>query len=163
VRPVSRRQGSSPPMSDGRPPAGLVGIPRSLRPLATPTLLASEALESRAVVLECRETSSLLCTVASGAVLVPPTGNRVLNQIPAGDGRESSREQAVPGDGAPLHRPVRCGAGRPPPPSGLSCSWRQSRLPDPQKKKKKKSGMKWSLDPTTTSKLVPSGKFLRVR
>jgi len=42
----------------------------------------------------------------SGAVLVPPTGNRVLNQIPAGDGGESSREQAVPGDGAPLHRPV---------------------------------------------------------
>ena len=40
------------------------------------------------------------------AVLAPPTGNGVLNQIPAGDGRESSREQAVPGDGAPLHGPV---------------------------------------------------------
>jgi len=39
------------------------------------------------------------CCGASRAVLVPPTGNRVLNQIPAGDGRESSREQAVPNDG----------------------------------------------------------------
>ena len=35
---------------------------------------------------------------------MPPTGNRVLNQIPAGDGRESSREQAVLVDGAPFHR-----------------------------------------------------------
>ena len=34
--------------------------------------------------------------------MVPPTGNGVLNQIPAGDGRESSREQAVPDDGAPV-------------------------------------------------------------
>jgi len=33
---------------------------------------------------------------------VSPTGNRVLNQIPAGDGRESSREQVVPDDGAPF-------------------------------------------------------------
>jgi len=39
---------------------------------------------------------------AGGAVLVPPTGNRVLNQIPAGDSRESSREQAVPDDGVLL-------------------------------------------------------------
>jgi len=46
--------------------------------------------------------------VVSRAVLVPPTGNRVLNQIPAGDGRESSREQAVPDDGAPPHGPVSC-------------------------------------------------------
>jgi len=36
----------------------------------------------------------------SGAVLVPPTGNGVLNQIPAGDSRESSREQVVLDDGA---------------------------------------------------------------
>jgi len=36
----------------------------------------------------------------SRAVLVPPTGNRVLNQIPAGDSRESSREQVVLADGA---------------------------------------------------------------
>jgi len=93
-------------MSDRRPPAGLVGIPQSLRPLATPTLLATEALESQPIVRECRETSSLMLMVVGGAVLVPPTGNRVLNQIPAGDGRESSREQAVPDDGAPLHRPV---------------------------------------------------------
>jgi len=34
------------------------------------------------------------------SVLVPPTGNGVLNQIPVGDGRESSREQVVPDDGA---------------------------------------------------------------
>ena len=108
MRPVSRRQGSSSPMSDKRPPAGLVGIPRSLRPMATPTLLATEALESLSIVHECRETSSLMFMVVSGAVLVPPTGNRVLNQIPVGDGRESSREQAVPDDGAPLHRPVTC-------------------------------------------------------
>jgi len=40
------------------------------------------------------------------AVLAPPTGNRVLNQIPVGDSRESSREQVVPGDRAPLHRTV---------------------------------------------------------
>jgi len=33
-------------------------------------------------------------------ILVPPTGNRVLNQIPAGDGRESSREQVMLDDGA---------------------------------------------------------------
>ena len=29
-----------------------------------------------------------------------PTDNRVLNQIPAGDGRESSREQVMLDDGA---------------------------------------------------------------
>ena len=47
--------------------------------------------------------------------MVPPTGNGVLNQIPAGDGRESSREQAVPDDGALLLRTVQPEAGRPPP------------------------------------------------
>jgi len=41
---------------------------------------------------------------AEVAVLVPPMGDGVLNQIPAGDSRESSREQVVPGNGAPLHR-----------------------------------------------------------
>jgi len=95
-------------MLDRRPPAGLVGIPRSLQPLATPTLLATEALESQSIVHECRETSSLMLMAVSGAVLVPPTGNRVLNQIPAGDSRESSREQVVPDDGAPLHGLVSC-------------------------------------------------------
>jgi len=45
------------------------------------------------------------------------------------------------------------------PPLTLSQCWRQSRLPDPQKKKKKKSGKKQRLDPTTTAKLVPTGKF----
>jgi len=78
------------------------------------------------------------------AVLVPPTGDGVLNQIPAGDSRESSREQAVPDDGAPLHRIVSRGAGRPHPSSDPSWFRRQSRLPDPpKKKKKKKSGTKW--------------------
>jgi len=67
--------------------------------MATPTLPASEA--NRSLPLGCRETSSPLGS--SLAVLVPPTGNRVLNQIPAGDGRESSREQVVPDDGAPFH------------------------------------------------------------
>ena len=135
--PVSRRQGSSSPMSDRRPPAGLVGIPQSLRLLATPTLLASEALEPWLATSGCQETSSPPCTSASGAVLAPPTGNRVLNQIPVGDGRESSRAQAVPDDGAPLHRAVGCGAGRPSPLSGFSWFRRQSCLPDPPKKKKK--------------------------
>jgi len=92
ARPVSRRQGSSSPMSDRRPPAGLVGIPWLLWPLATPTLPASEALESQLVAFGCWETISPLSTGVSRAVLVPPTGNGVLNQIPAGDGRENSRE-----------------------------------------------------------------------
>jgi len=59
---------------------------------------------NRSLPLGCRETSSP--QGGSLAVLVPPTGNGVLNQIPAGDGRESSSEQVVPGDGAPLHRAV---------------------------------------------------------
>jgi len=95
-------------MSDRRPPAGLVGIPRPLRPLATPTLPASEANGGPALTHGCRETSSPLGDAAELAVLAPPTGSGVLNQIPAGDGRESSREQAVPDDGAPLHRTVEC-------------------------------------------------------
>jgi len=69
---------------------------------ATPTLPASEALEPQLHTSGCRETTSPFCIDVSGAVLVPPTGNRVLNQIPAGDGRESSREQAVLGDRAPF-------------------------------------------------------------
>ena len=89
-------------MSDRRPPAGLVGIPQPFRLLATPTLPASET--DRSLPLGCRETSSPLG--GGSVVLVPPTGYGVLNQIPAGDGRESSREQAVPDDGAPLHRSV---------------------------------------------------------
>jgi len=103
-------------MSDRRPPAGLVGIPRTLRPLATPTLPASEATK-----LEFppggRETTSPV--EGQQAVLAPPTGNGVLNQIPAGDGRESSREQAVPGDGAPLHGFVSCRGRETSSPHGL--------------------------------------------
>jgi len=56
---------------------------------------------------------------------VSPTDNGVLNQIPAGDSRESSREQVVPGDGALVHRSLLMGRS-------------QSDLPDPQKKKRKK-------------------------
>jgi len=59
-------------------------------------------------------------------VLVPPTGNGVLNQIPAVDGRESSREQVMPGDGALTHRSL------------LVC-WSQSNLLDPPKNKKIKN------------------------
>ena len=64
-------------------PRRFSGYSTALILLATPTLLASE-----------------LCIVW-WSVLVPPTGNRVLNQIPAGDSRESSREQVMPGNGAP--------------------------------------------------------------
>jgi len=53
-----------------------------------------------------RETTSPSWAIVSGAVLASPTDNGVLNQIPVGDGRESSREQAVPDDGVPLHREV---------------------------------------------------------
>jgi len=101
--PVSRRQGSSMPKLDRRPPAGLVGIPQSLRPLATPTLPASEATYAGN---SPRVTGDLFPVGGQRAVLVPPTGDGVLNQIPAGDGRESSREQAEPDDGVPLHRTV---------------------------------------------------------
>ena len=90
-------------MSDRRPPAGLVGIPWSLRPLATPTLLVTEAADTGN---SSWVPGDHVPVEEQWAVLVPPTGNRVLNQIPAGDGRESSREQAVPGDGALLHRCV---------------------------------------------------------
>jgi len=50
-------------------------------------------------------------------VLVSPTDHGVLNQIPAGDSRESSREQVVLADGAlsPLES-LLLGAGRPLPP-----------------------------------------------
>jgi len=71
------------PMSDRRPPVGLVGILQSSGCWRPPH---SQPLNLHCVV----------------GVLVPPTGNGVLNQIPTGDGRESSREQAVPDDGASL-------------------------------------------------------------
>jgi len=76
------------------------------------------------------------------AVLVPPTGNGVLNQIPAGDGRESSREQAVPDDGVPLHGAVKCWGRETTSPLWLPLVWRQSCLPHPKKKKKKKNKKK---------------------
>jgi len=75
----------------------------------------------------------------SGAVLVSPTDNGVLNQIPAGDGRESSREQVVPADGAPL-LDFSLEAGRP----LLLCGYikgfggRATSLTHKKKKKKKK-------------------------
>jgi len=82
---------------------------------ATPTLPASEASESQSSTSGCQETISPSCIDVSRALLVPPTGNRVLNQIPAGDGRESSRELAVPDDGVPFLQDVSLGAGRPHP------------------------------------------------
>jgi len=77
------------------------------------------------------------------AVLAPPTGDGVLNQIPAGDGRESSREQAVPDDGAPLHRTISCGRREtiPPPLIFHGLGGRAASLTH-KKKKKKKSGKK---------------------
>jgi len=72
--------------------------------------------------------------------LVPPTGNRVLNQIPAGDGRESSREQVVPADGALLLlSSLRVGLGdHVPPSSPHGLSGRVTSLTHKKKKKKKK-------------------------
>ena len=68
---------------------------------------------------------------------MPPTGNRVLNQIPAGDSRESSREQVVPADGALLLlSPHEEGRETISPSEPSQAQW-QSNLPDPQKKKKK--------------------------
>jgi len=66
-------------------------------------------------VAGCWETISPSCADVSGAVLAPPTGTGVLNQIPAGDGRESSREQAVLDDGVPLLQRHPSQAGRPHP------------------------------------------------
>jgi len=134
-------------MPGRRPPAGLVGILRLLQPLVTPTLPASEA--DRSLPLGCRETSSPMGS--SSAVLAPPTGNGVLNQIPAGDSRESSREQAVPDDGAPLHRSV-IGGGREtisPSPAFHGLGGRAASLT--HQKKKKKSGMKWTISPRVYS------------
>ena len=86
-----------------RPPTGLVGIPQSLRLLATPTLPATEATYTGT---SSWVTGDHFPVEEQWAVLAPPTGDGVLNQIPAGDGRESSREQVVPGDRAPFHRSV---------------------------------------------------------
>ena len=73
---------------------------------------------------------------------MPPTGNRVLNQIPAGDGRESSREQAVPDDGVPLHRNVSCwGLGDHIPP--LILHGLGGRAASLTHKKKKEAGVVW--------------------
>ena len=68
---------------------------------------------------------------------MPPTGNWVLNQIPAGDGKESSSEQVMPADGV-LLLVWSCvdGAGIPLPPSKTSWVQRQSDLLDPPKNKK---------------------------
>ena len=110
------------------------GGTKQIRSLATPTLPASEAGGGPLHPLGRRET--ILPVSSRAAVLVPPTGNGVLNQIPAGDGRESSREQAVPDDRVPFHRSVLSRARRPSPSSNASWSQRQSHLPDPQKKKK---------------------------
>jgi len=114
-----------------------VGIPRPLQSLATPTLPTSEADGGAPHPFGCRETISPIGFGA--AVLVPPTGNGVLNQIPAGDGRESSREQAVPDDGAPLHRIVSRGPGDHIPLLTLrGLGGRAASLTHKKKKKKKK-------------------------
>ena len=71
------------------------------------------------------------------SILVPPTGNRVLNQIPAGDSRESSREQVMPGDGAPVHFWIGC---------------RVTSLTHQKKKKKKDRG--WEYDQQSGTQCV---------
>ena len=76
---------------------------------------------------------------------MPPTGNGVLNQIPAGDSRESSREQVMPADGAlTLCELPSTEAGR-----SISSvrvvrelSGRATSLTHQKKRKKKKSGEK---------------------
>ena len=83
-----------------------------------------------------------------GAVLASPTDNRVLNQIPAGDGRESSREQAVLADGVPflLSCPLRGWETISPylTPCGLGS--RAASLTHQKKKRKKKKWNKVDLD-----------------
>jgi len=78
---------------------------------------------------------------------VSPTDNGALNQIPAGDGRESSREQVVPDDGALFfHGPSFTEAGRSISSKGVvqEISGRVTSLTHKKKKKKekKKSGRK---------------------
>jgi len=90
-------------MSDRRPPAGLVGIPWSSDCWRPPHSWPLKPWSLSREHLGPRRPFHPLVDGMSRAVLVPPTGNGVLNQIPAGDSRESSREQAVPADGAPLH------------------------------------------------------------
>jgi len=69
--------------------------------------------------------------------------NGVLNQIPAGDGRESSREQAVLDDGAPFLMDVSYrGPGDPFPPLELPCGFGGRAASLTHKKKKKKRGEK---------------------
>jgi len=123
--PAHLRAGATLPKSDRRPPAGLVGIPQSSG---------------------CRRPphSRPLNPCGGVGVLVPPTGNGVLNQIPAGDGRESSREQVVPDDGALLLTSfLWSGARRPlPPRDSRGFSGRATSLTHQKKKKKKKSGRK---------------------
>jgi len=151
--PAHPRVGATLPMSDRRPPAGLVGIPQSSDcwqpPHSQPLKLWSLSPPLRAL----GDHIALSRKDMSRAVLVSPTDNGVLNQIPAGDGRESSREQVMPADGALFLLSSLGRAGRPHPPFEPSWAQWQSDLPDPQKrkKKKKKSGKKWRLDPTTTS------------
>jgi len=87
-------------MSDRRPPAGLVGILQSSDCQRPPHSWPLKPWSLSHACMGAGRPHHPNCCGASRAVLVPPTGNGVLNQIPAGDGRESSREQAVPDDGA---------------------------------------------------------------
>jgi len=102
--------------------------------------------------LECR-----------AAVLAPPTGNGVLNQIPVGDSRESSREQAVPDDGASLHRAISCwGLGDHLPPLIFhGVGGRAASLT--HKKKKKKKWKEAEVGPDHYFHVVPTGQPLSSR
>ena len=134
-------------MLDRRPPAGLVGIPQPSGCWRPPHFWPLKPRSISHVCLGDRRPYHSSHHGVSRAVLVPPTGNRVLNQIPAGDSRESSREQAVLDDGALLlRRYLSRGLGDHNPLTDISRSQWQSRLPDPQKKKekRKKKKKKWN-------------------
>jgi len=92
--------GATLPMSDRRPPAGLVGIPQSSGCWRPPHSHPLKLWSPGHMCWVPGDHFTLVHCDAGGAVLKPSTGNRVLNQIPAGDSRESSREQVVPDDGA---------------------------------------------------------------
>jgi len=97
--PIHPRVGATLPMSDKRPPAGLVGILQSSDCQRPPHSRPLKPWSPGHAYLGAGRPLHPRCSDAGRAILAPPTGNEVLNQIPAGDGRESSREQVVPDDG----------------------------------------------------------------
>jgi len=151
--------GATLPMSDRRPPAGLVGIPQSSGCWRPPH---SQPLKPWSLSIPLWVPGDHLVLwwyCVSGAVLVSPTDNRVLNQIPAGDGRESSREQVVPDDGALFLNELSVGGWETISPLDFSWTQWQSDFPDPQKKKKKK-WQEAEVGPDHYFHIVPTGQPL---